>query len=70
VVLLCPGAAKPLVLRGTGVELWAAFARPLSVREVAAWLATVFQAEYELVRSDVAPVITRLTAAGALREVQ
>ncbi|MGH8985344.1 MAG: PqqD family protein [Acidimicrobiia bacterium] len=69
VVLLCPRSATPVLLRGTGVELWAAFDRPRSVPEIAARLSMAFGAEYEPVRSDVAPVVARLAETGALRPV-
>jgi hypothetical protein len=69
VVLLCPGSAAPLSLRGTGVALWAAFDQPRSLREIAERLSSEFGADDESVRSDVAPVIERLVEAGALRPV-
>jgi hypothetical protein len=69
VVLLAPGDAAPISLRGTGVALWAALDRPRTVPEVVAQLAGEFDADPDVVRPDIEPVIARLAEAGAIRSV-
>jgi Coenzyme PQQ synthesis protein D (PqqD) len=69
VVLLGPTGSDPIVLRGTGVALWAALERPQSTDEVAARLATGFVTDPDAVRSDIEPVLAQLSAAGVLRAV-
>jgi hypothetical protein len=67
-VLLGPDADDPVILRGTGVALWAALDRPQSIQELAARLAAEFDADPASVRSDIEPVIARLSDAGVLRK--
>jgi hypothetical protein len=69
VVLLGPEDGEPLVLRGTGVALWASLDRPQNIDELADRLAADFDAEREAVRSDIVPVLARLHAAGLVRAV-
>ena len=64
VVLL---AAEPaIVLRGTGVAVWDAFAGPRMVADVVAELALRYNAPVELIERDALPVLTELRTRGAL----
>jgi len=67
VVVLGPHDATPRSLRDTGAALWAALDRPRSVHEVAARLAAEFDADPDVVRRDVEPVVAQLVETGALR---
>jgi hypothetical protein len=61
-------AAEPIMLSGTGVAMWEAFARPSSPRAVAATLAREFSTDQDDVARAIAPVVAQLLAAGALTE--
>ena len=69
VVVLGPADAEPRSLRGTGAALWATLDRPRTVEEIATRLATEFDADPDVVRSDVEPVIAQLADVGAIRVV-
>ena len=69
VVLLGPDDSDPIVLRGTGLALWAALDRRQSTDELAARLGTEFDTDRAAIRSDIEAVIARLHAAGVLRAV-
>jgi dTDP-4-amino-4,6-dideoxygalactose transaminase len=69
VMLLSPDGDEPIVLRGTGVALWHALDRAQNTEELANRLAAEFDADPAAVRSDIEPVIARLSAAGVLRAV-
>jgi hypothetical protein len=69
VVVLGPGVVDPVVLRGTGIALWAALDQPRSLQALADSLAATFDADPVDVRADIAPVIERLCDAAVLRVV-
>ena len=69
VVLLGPHADNPIVLRGTGIVLWAALDEPRSVAELAGRLAAQFAADPVGVRADIASLIGQLRGARILRVI-
>jgi hypothetical protein len=60
------GEGPPLVLRETGLAVWTAFARPGTVPEVVAELATAYGCAPDALDADVAAFVRRLVAAGLL----
>jgi Coenzyme PQQ synthesis protein D (PqqD) len=61
------GDTTPIVLRGTGVAIWDAFASARSVDSVATMLARRYDASPNRVLREMLPVLEGLLAAGALR---
>jgi hypothetical protein len=70
IIVLGPADPAPVALRGTGVVLWSALERPLSLAELTARLAAEFDVDPQVMRADIEPVITRLAKAGTLRPVR
>lgn len=66
VALLPPGSEPPLTLTGSGALLWDLLAAPRTLAETAAALAERHDADPEVVRADVAPVLDELTRRGVL----
>jgi hypothetical protein len=66
VVNLPAGAGEPQTLTGTGRALWAALARPISPRDLAAELAAGFGVDPARVEVDIAPVLAELHHIGAV----
>jgi hypothetical protein len=62
------GAAPPMVLRGTGVAIWDAFATARTVGAVVAELASAYGAPVATVQREVVPVLEDLADAHALTE--
>ena len=54
------------MLRDTGLAVWTAFARPGTVSEVVAELATAYGSAPDALDADVAGFVRRLVAAGLL----
>lgn len=65
VVVLGPDAPTPLVLEGTGVDLWEALAVPQSLTELAMALGARYAVDAELVARDIGPVVDALVGSGA-----
>jgi hypothetical protein len=59
----------PIVLRGTGVAIWNAFASPRAVGDVAAALADSYGAPVDVVQREMVPVLEDLERAHALTVV-
>ena len=60
------GDELPIVLRGTGVAIWDAFATPRFAGEVATELAVAFDTSFDVVQQDMLPILAELRRAGAL----
>jgi hypothetical protein len=69
VLLLPVGTEAPITLVGTGPEVWELLATPVSAPELARELATRYDADPATVESDLAPVLDRLLALGAIEPV-
>jgi len=69
VLLLPVGAAEPLTLAGTGPDVWELLAAPASAPELARELGARFDADPATVEADLAPVLDRLLALGAIEPV-
>jgi hypothetical protein len=68
VLALDDGTSEPIMLSGTGVPMWDAFATAASIRTVAMQLAAQFATDVAAVEVAIAPVVARLVASGALAE--
>jgi hypothetical protein len=60
------GAGAPVVLRGTAIAIWDAFARPRRIDVAAARLAAEFAADPALVEEQMLPVLEHLRAERAM----
>jgi hypothetical protein len=58
----------PVLLSGTAIAMWEAFAAPATVRDVAMHLAARFATDAAEVERTIAPVVAELHACGALTE--
>jgi hypothetical protein len=56
----------PIVLKGTGIDVWDAFAGPRSVGDAARALADEYCVPFDRVLHDMLPVVDELCRAGAL----
>ena len=54
------GDELPIVLRGTGVAIWDAFATPRFAAEVATELAVAFDTSFDVVQQDMLPILAEL----------
>ncbi len=70
VLLLAPTADQPLLLEGTGVDLWDALDRPRTGGDVAAELASVFDADPATVAADVRAALEELGAVDLVVSVE
>jgi len=67
VVVLPPGeGAEPVTIGGTGPELWDALADWRTLADLAEALALRHRADADVVAADVAPILERLVACGAV----
>ena len=69
VILLPEDAADPFHLVGTGPDVWELLAEPRTLDALVAVLATMYEADPDVVRSDVATVLDRLVDSGALERI-
>jgi hypothetical protein len=60
------GAGAPVVLRGTAIAIWDAFARPDRIDAAAARLAADFAADAALIEEQMLPVLEHLRAERAM----
>jgi hypothetical protein len=60
---------EPVVLRESALAVWDAFADPASVDDVAARLASVYDAPVTVIRPEVARVVDELVAIDALTAI-
>ena len=67
VVLVAPGSADLVTLVGTGPAVWELLADWRTLDDLAAILADAFGASSDQVRADLEPILSDLTAAGALQ---
>ncbi len=64
VVVLAPGAASPVILEGTGSDLWELLARPSTRQELVLSLAKRFFEDVSVVDTDMSPVLEQLLYLG------
>jgi hypothetical protein len=69
VVVLAPTAEEPVTIVGSGQEVWELLDRPRSLDELVSELSERHPAPAGAIRADVADLLDRLTALGALDEV-
>jgi hypothetical protein len=67
VVLLSIDGGDPLFLGGPGALLWSLLAEPTGVEEAAVILADAHQADPEMVRADIEPLLDELARLGVVR---
>lgn len=60
------GDKVPIVLRGTGIAIWEAFATARSIDDVVALLADSYREAPDIVRREMVPVVEQLYREGAL----
>jgi hypothetical protein len=66
VVILMPASGEVVTLQATACDLWAVLEEPGSLGEVANRLAALYDAPFEQIASDVAPVLEELKRRGAV----
>lgn len=66
VLLLCPGAERPLFLEGSAPAIWALLERPASLGELAEDLAEVFGGASGALIADLKSLLENLMIEGAL----
>lgn len=69
VVLLALHGAEPFELAGTGLALWDVLARPTTIDEASAVLATGFGASVDQVAGDIRPILAELVRRRVVIEV-
>jgi hypothetical protein len=69
VVLLPPGATDPILLGGTGQDLWVLLAEPITLTTIIDALAQAYGMPSESIAADVTSVVEMLRALGALADV-
>lgn len=62
VLLLAPTAEQPVLLEGTGVDLWDALEHPRTDEDLAVGLASVFGADPTTVAADIRTALDQLGA--------
>ena len=65
-LVLAVDGSSPIVLRGTALAIWDAFALPRSVDDVAQELATSYDAPFENVEAEVSSLVEILHGSGLL----
>jgi hypothetical protein len=69
VLIRIPASGEAVTLQTTACDLWAALEEPGSLREVAKRLGRLYDAPFEQIASDVAPVLEELERRGAVTVV-
>jgi hypothetical protein len=70
VVLLADGSDDPLVLAGSGPDVWELLAEPRTLDDLGAVLAGRYDAAADVIREEVEPVLDQLVGANLLQKIE
>ena len=66
VIVLPAGVDEPMTLVGSGPQLWELLVEPRTFASLVDALASAFSEDRDVVAADIAPVVERLIAVGAI----